>query len=83
MKVKILEEIDWDNAMESLSVGAFYLLNVLYRKDIDINDTTLMKHTGYGISTHSKHKKELINKNYLQIKQIGKSTYQYFLNKGL
>jgi len=65
--------------MDRLSIGAFYLLNVLYRKDIDISDSTMMEATGYGMSTHRKHKKELIDTGYLQVKQVGRGEYKYTL----
>ena len=79
MKIHRLSPIDWLNAMDRLSVGAFYLLNVLYRKEIDISDNDMMECTGYGISTHRKQKKELIDNNYLAIKQVGKGLYKYEL----
>jgi hypothetical protein len=77
MNISRLSPIDWLSAMDRLSVGAFYLLNVIYRKDIDISDENLMNITGYGISTHRKQKKELLDCNYLTIEQVGKGTYQY------
>jgi len=75
--VEIETPIDWLVAMDRLSVGSFYLLNVLYRKDIDVKDATLMKETGFGLSTHRKHKKELIDNGYLTLKQIGRGEYKY------
>lgn len=77
MRIERLSTIDWRTAMDRLSVGAFYLLNVIYRKDIDISDENLMRITGYGISTHRKQKKELLDYDYLSIEQIGKGVYQY------
>ena len=82
MKIERLSPIDWLNAMNRLSIGAFYLLNVIYRKDIDITDESMMGHTGYGISTHRKQKKELLDSNYLTIKQIGKGRYKYTIKDG-
>lgn len=72
-------KIDWLKSMDVLSVGAFYLLNNIYRRSIDINDTTMMEFTKYGESTHRKQKKELIDAGYLTIKQIGKGTYKYYI----
>lgn len=77
MNVIKLSSINWLNAMNELSIGAFYLLNVLYRKDIDVNDENLMSETGYGVSTHRKHKRELLSQDYLLIVQEGKASYQY------
>ena len=79
MYITRLTAIDWLIAMETLSVGAFYLLNVIYRMNIDISDESLMKATSYGISTHRKQKKELIDNGYLTIEQTGKGVYQYKL----
>lgn len=77
MDINRLSPIDWLSAMDRLSVGAFYLLNVIYRKNINISDASLMNATGYGISTHRKQKKELLDCDYLIIEQIGKGTYKY------
>jgi len=77
MHIERLSPIDWLTAMDRLSVGAFYLLNVIYRKEVDISDENLMGLTGYGISTHRKQKKELLDCDYLSIEQIGKGVYQY------
>lgn len=71
--------INWLDSMDRLSVGAFYLLNVMYRYDIDINDNSLMEKTGFGLSTHRKQKRELIENGYLTIDQIGKGVYEYKL----
>lgn len=65
--------------MDKLSIGAFYLLNTIYRRELDMNDITMMEHTAFGESTHRKQKKELIDTGYLAIEQIGKGTYQYTL----
>ena len=77
MKVIKAYPIDWLSSMDRLSIGAFYLLNVLYRKDIDMNDNALMNTTGVGLSTHRKHKKELIDHGYLYIEQVGRAKYKY------
>ena len=77
MKVIKAYPIDWLSSMDRLSIGAFYLLNVLYRKDIDMNDNALMSTTGIGLSTHRKHKKELIDRGYLLIEQVGRGKYKY------
>jgi len=74
MNVSKLSPIDWLNAMDRLSVGAFYLLNVIYRKDMNISDESMMSITGYGVSTHRKQK---LDCDYLTIAQVGKGTYQY------
>ena len=77
MKIQRLSRIDWVKSMDRLSIGAFYLLNVLYRHDMDITDEALMGKTGVGVSTHRKHKKELIDTGYLSIAQVGKASYKY------
>ena len=79
MQIEKLTPIDWLIAMDGLSIGAFYLLNVLWRQDIDVNDEALMKYTGYGISTHRKHKSELVRKSYLTKIQTGRGEYLYQL----
>jgi hypothetical protein len=81
MKVYVNTRIDWLKSMERLSIGAFYLLNVLYRYDIDVNDESIRIKTGVGMSTHRKYKKELIDTGYLQIEQIGKASYKYSLQE--
>jgi len=77
--MKIIKEppIEWLRAMDSLSIGAFYLLNVLFRKDIDVTDKAMMEETGKGLSSHRKHKKELLDEGYLAINQIGRGEYLY------
>ena len=77
MNVNKMSKIDWLSSMDRLSVGAFYLLNAIYRKDISISDEALMQVTGYGVSTHRKQKKELIDNGYLTLTQVGRGTYQY------
>lgn len=75
--VKATTYIEWLVALRKLSPGAYYLLNVLYRANIDINDTDLMEFTGYGESTHRKYKKELMTTGYLKMEQIGRGLYKY------
>lgn len=79
MLIEKQSKIDWLKSMDTLSIGAFYLLNTIYRRDMDISDSSMMEHTNYGETTHRKQKKELIDAGYLCIKQIGKGTYKYFL----
>ena len=83
MKVLKVSTINWLLAMDRLSVGAFYLLNVLYRKDISVSDNSLMEITGYGVSTHRKQKKELLEGSYMVVKQIGKGRYKYLVGEGV
>ncbi len=83
MNITRMREVSWDIAMNDLSVGAFYLLNVLYRKDMPISDKSMMACTGYGLSTHRKQKRELIDKQYLAIKQVGKGVYKYLIGDGV
>jgi len=77
MNIHITSKIDWLESMSNLSIGAFFLLNILYRFDIDISDDSLMNITELGVSTHRKHKKELIDAGYLHIEQVGKAAYKY------
>jgi hypothetical protein len=81
MQVIKLSAIDWLASMDRLSIGSFYLLNVLSRYDLDVTDIALMGKTSLGVSTHRKHKKELIDKGYLTIEQIGKAEYQYSIGE--
>lgn len=83
MNIVKLREIDWDKALDQLSVGSFYLLNVLYRKEMPISDKSLMACTGYGLSTHRKQKKELIDNKYIAIKQVGRGVYKYLIGEGV
>jgi len=77
MKVIKLSAIDWLLSLSTLSIGSFYLLNVLDRCDIDVTDEEMMNHTGMGVSTHRKYKRELMDKGYLGTHQVGKSLYAY------
>ena len=83
MNITKVRPIDWDLALDNLSVGAFYLLNVLYRKDMPMSDKSMMAVTGYGLSTHRKQKRELLAGNYLAIKQVGKGVYSYLVGEGV
>lgn len=83
MKVKRLTPIDWLTALDRLSVGAFHLLSTLWYKDLEISDKTLMIETGFGVSTHRKHKKELIDARYIASKQIGKGVYRYNIGENV
>ena len=74
--------IDWLMAMSRLSIGSFFLLNILYRHDIEISDHAMMEISGLGLSTHRKHKKELIDCKYLAITQVGRGEYQYTISNG-
>ncbi len=77
MKVVKQSPIDWEEALDALSVGAFYLLNILARKDVQVSDKQLIVQTGYGLSTHRKQKRELLNCEYLVLKQVDKGVYLY------
>ena len=77
MYITRLTPIDWRSSMDRLSIGAFYLLNILYRYDVEINDEALMSISNQGVSTHRKYKKELIDSGYLEVEQTGKASYQY------
>lgn len=81
MKVKKTSGIDWLDAMSNLSIGAFFLLNILYRYDIDVSDCSLMEISGVGLSTHRKHKRELVDEGYLLISQVGRGIYLYSIGK--
>lgn len=83
MNITRVRAIDWDKALDTVSVGAFYLLNVLYRKDMPMSDKSMMACTGYGLSTHRKQKRELIDNKYLAIKQTGKGIYSYLVGEGV
>jgi hypothetical protein len=83
MNITKVRAIDWDIALEKLSVGSFFLLNVLYRKNMPMSDKSMMACTGYGLSTHRKQKRELIENNYLAIKQTGKGVYSYLVGEGV
>ena len=81
MYVKKVSVVDWLASLDRLSIGSFYLLNVLARKKMDISDESLMKETALGLSTHRKYKRELIKKGYLTVEQIGRGEYQYSIGE--
>ncbi len=81
MNITRTSPIDWRGSMERLSIGAFYLLNVLYRYDIEVSDEKLMAITNIGLSTHRKHKRELVDTGYLSIAQVGRGRYHYTIGE--
>ena len=81
MKIQKGRQILWVRAIDRLSAGAFYLLNILWYKDIHVSDKALMTITGVGLSTHRKRKKELIDNGYLLSKQVGKGIYKYIIGE--
>ena len=81
MKVRKGKQVLWVRAVDLLSAEAFYLLNVMWYKDMDMNDNALMEVTGLGVSTHRKYKKELIDNGYLHVKQVGKGLYRYLVGE--
>ena len=83
MKVQKKRQIIWEKAIDSLSAGAYYLLAILWYKDIDVSDKSLMAITGTGISTHRKYKKELIDKGYVRSNQIGKGIFRYKVGEAI
>ena len=81
MNITRISTIDWDVALERLSPGAFFLLNIMYRSKLPISDKSLMVRTGFGLSTHRKQKRELLDCNYVVIKQVGRGIYKYYLGE--
>ena len=81
MKVRKGKQVLWVRAIDVLSAGAFYLLNVIWYKDVDMSDNALMAITKLGVSTHRKYKKELIDNGYLHVKQVGKGRYRYLVGE--
>jgi len=79
MKVDKVGTIDWSKALVSLSMGEFFLLNVMYRLDMDMNDIALIAATNSGSSTYRKRKRVLVNKGYLTVDQVGRGVYKYTL----
>ena len=83
MNITRKRDVCWDVAVDELSVGAYYLLSVMWLKRMPISDKSLMSCTGYGLSTHRKQKRELVAKNYIAIKQVGKGVYKYLIGQGV
>jgi hypothetical protein len=83
MLIQKKRQILWTKAIDTLSAGAYYLLGVLWYKDIDVTDKTMREVTGYGVSTHGKYKKELVDNGYLVINQIGKGKYKYIIGEAV
>lgn len=81
MKIKKITPIKWEIALDKLSAGAYFLLSVLWHKDIDVSDKAMMDVTGVGVSTHRKHKRELLDNGYIVNKQIGKGAYRYHIGE--
>ena len=83
MNIVKKRDLDWSECLNVLTPGAYYLLSVLWHKDFPVSDKSMMEHTGYGLSTHRLHKRELINGNFLAIKQVGKGVYKYLIGEGV
>lgn len=83
MKIKRLGPVDWLVALDRLSVGAYHLLSTLWFKDFEISDKSMMAETGFGVSTHRKHKRELLDAGYISNKQIGKGKYRYHIGESV
>jgi len=77
VKIERITPINWDSAIDRLSAGAYFLLSVMYYKDIEVDDKTLMQCTKNGLSSHRKYKRELLDDCYITSKQVGKGIYMY------
>jgi len=77
MNITKKRELDWQECLNTLTPGAYYLLSVLWYKDFPVSDKAMMEHTGIGLSTHRKHKRELLDRGCLTIKQTGRGVYMY------
>ncbi len=64
-------------AVDKLDSNAFYLLNVIYYLADEGNDEAIRKLVGYGTSKYRQSKRILVEKGFLHVEQIGKSTYKY------
>ncbi len=68
--------------VQDLTPNAYYLLTVMQGLTKDLNDEVILDAVGFGVSTYRKYKKELKDKGYLQVTQVGKSEYEYKVYKG-
>jgi len=68
---------------EKLSDGAYYLFIKLMKlaPDERNDNTSLMKKTGYGKRKFDKAKKELVDKGYLDTKQLFDNKYAFYIGK--
>lgn len=65
--------------MGNLSLKAEYLLGQ-FKQMKEPSDTKMLSVVDMGVSSYYKYKKELKDKGYLSVKQIGKSVYEYKVN---
>ena len=65
--------------MSKLSLKAKYLLSQ-FKQMKEPSDTKMLDVVDMGVSSYYKYKKELKDKGYLSVKQIGKSVYEYKVN---
>jgi len=75
----LVNRIPFDNKLAITALGSesFYLLHTIYYGTTTVSDKILMDITGYGMSKHRKYKKDLMDKGYLLINQVGRAQYEY------
>jgi hypothetical protein len=84
MRVLRQDPIIWPKAVELLSHKAYFLLSVLWLKDIKhITRPILADRARVGETTLNKLLKELNYFGYLYIKQTGKATFRYYVGEGV
>ena len=74
-------KVDWNKALDILSHGAYFMLATLKYKNFHVTDETIMALTGSGLSTHRKHKKELMQRGFLSVLQTGRGKYHYTIGE--
>lgn len=66
-------------AIEVLSPKAYYLYTVMCEMEGELNNRKILEATDYGVTAYYKYKRELKDKDYLQVTQVGKHIYEYIL----
>jgi DNA-binding transcriptional regulator LsrR (DeoR family) len=74
----------WPKAVELLTPKAYFLLSVLWLKDIKhITRSILADRAKVGETTLNKLIKELTYFGYLHVKQTGRATFRYYVGEGV
>ena len=72
-------KIDWDFAIEELTIAELGLLTFLNRTKVDCSDKNLVEASKLGITAYKTLKSSLISKGYLKVAHVGRHKYKYII----
>ena len=67
-------------SINELSPKAFYLLSK-FQSTSEHSDDKMLEIIDMGVTSYRKYKRELKDKGYLSVKQVGKAEYEYKVKK--